>query len=80
MANQTAKNILAFYDKACRQMDDNFMFASQMDIDTQSGVDLQNANNVYWKSVEQQAPVVEGFDLSAVTPGDIIQQTYPLGS
>ena len=78
MANQTAKNILAFYDKACRQMDDNFMFASQMDIDTQSGVDLQNANNVYWKSVEQQAPVVEGFDLSAVTPGDIIQQTYPL--
>ena len=78
MANQTAKNILAFYDEACKQMNDNFVFASQMDISTKSGVDLQNANNVYWESVEQQAPVVEGFDLSGVTPGNIIQQTYPL--
>lgn len=78
MANQTAKNILALYDETCKQMNDNFIFASQMEVDTQSGVDLQNANNVYWKSVEQQAPVIEGFDLSAVTPGNIIEQTYPL--
>lgn len=78
MANQTAKNILALYDETCKQMNDNFVFASQMEVDTQSGVDLQNANNVYWKSVEQQAPIVEGFDLSSTTPGNIIEQTYPL--
>lgn len=78
MANQTAKNILALYDETCKQMNDNFIFASQMEVDTQSGVDLQNANNVYWKSVEQQAPVIEGFDLSGTTPGAIIEQTYPL--
>lgn len=78
MANQTAKNILALYDETCKQMNDNFVFASQMEVDTQSGVDLQNANNVYWKSVEQQAPIVEGFDLSGTTPGNIIEQTYPL--
>lgn len=78
MANQTAKNILALYDETCKQLNDNFVFASQMDVDTQSGVDLQNANNVYWKSVEQQAPIVEGFDLSGETPGNIIEQTYPL--
>jgi hypothetical protein len=78
MANQTAKNILALYDNTCKQMNDNFVFASQMETDTQSGVVLQNANNVYWKSVEQQAPVISGFDLSGVTPGNIIQQTYPL--
>lgn len=78
MANQTAKNILAFYDQACQQVNDNFTFAGQMEIDTISGVDLQNSNNVYWRNVEQQAPVISGFDLSGVTPGDIIEQTYPL--
>jgi len=78
MANQTAKNILAFYDEACKQMNDSFVYASRMGIDTQPGVDLQNANNVYWKSVEQQAPIVSGFDLSGTTPGNIIEQTYPL--
>ena len=75
MANQTAKNIVAFYNEACRQMNDNFVFASRMDVDTQSGVDMQNANNVYWKTVEQQSPVTSGFDLSGVTPGNIIEQT-----
>lgn len=78
MANQTAKNILALYNETCKQLNDNFAFASQMEVDTISGVDLQNTNNVYWRSVEQQAPVISGFDLSAVTPGDIIEQTYPL--
>lgn len=78
MANQTAKNIVAFYNEACKQMNDNFVFASRMDVDTQSGVDMQNSNNVYWKNVEQQAPVVSGFDLSGTTPGNIIEQTYPL--
>ena len=78
MANQTAKNILAFYDESCKQMNDNFVYASRMGVDTQTGVNLQNANNVYWKTVEQQAPIVSGFDLSGATPGDIIEQTYPL--
>ena len=78
MANQTAKNILALYDETCKQMNDNFVFASRMEVDTISGVNLQNANNVYWRTVEQQAPVISGFDLSGVTPGDIIEQTYPL--
>lgn len=78
MALETAKNILAMYDETCKQMNDNFVFASRMETDTISGVDLQNANNVYWRSVEQQAPVISGFDLSGETPGDVIQQTYPL--
>ena len=78
MANQTAKNILAFYDKACKQLSTNNTFADKMELSTKSGVDMQNANNVYWESVEQQAPVVEGLDLSGTTAGSIIQQTYPL--
>ena len=78
MANQTAKNVLAFYDEACKQLNENNVFSSKMDISTKSGVEMQNSNNIYWESVEQQAPVVEGLDLSGVTPGTIIQQSYPL--
>jgi len=78
MANQTAKNILAFYDEASKQLSTNNTFADKMDLSSISGVDMQNSNNVYWKTVEQQAPVIGGFDLSGVTPGNIIAQTYPL--
>lgn len=78
MANQTAKNILAFYDEACKQLNTNNSFSSKMEVSTKSGVVMQNAQNTYWESVEQQAPVVEGFDLSGVTEGTIIQQAYPL--
>ena len=78
MANQTAKNVLAFYDNACKQMNTNNVFSSKMEISTKSGVAMQNAQNTYWESVEQQAPIVSGFDLSSTTPGNVIQQTYPL--
>lgn len=78
MANQTAKNIVAFYDEACKQMSDNQVFASQMDVVSKPGGTMQNAQNTFWESVEQQAPVTAGFDLSGVTPGDIIQQAYPM--
>ena len=78
MANQTAKNVVAFYDEACKQLNTNNTFSSKMDVSTKDGVTMQNAQNTYWESVEQQAPVVEGFDLSGTTPGTIIQQSYPL--
>jgi hypothetical protein len=78
MANQTAKNVVAFYDEACKQLNTNNTFSSKMDISTKDGVTMQNAQNTYWESVEQQAPVIEGFDLSSTTPGTIIQQSYPL--
>lgn len=78
MANQTAKNVLAFYDNACKQLNTNNVFSSKMEISTKSGVDMQNAQNTYWEPVEQQAPIVEGFDLSSTDTSNIIQQSYPL--
>lgn len=38
--------------------------------------DLQNAGNFLWRTVEQHAPIIDGFDLTGLTTG-IIEETYP---
>lgn len=42
-----------------------------------SSADMQNAGNVIWRPVQQHAPIVEGWDLSAYTDRDVIEETYP---
>lgn len=38
--------------------------------------DLQNAGNAIWRSVQQHAPILSGWDMSSSKQG-IIQETYP---
>lgn len=38
---------------------------------------MQNSNNVYWRPVQQHAPIIDGFDLSGKET-DIIEETVPL--
>jgi len=40
------------------------------------GAGMQNAGNVIWRSVQQHAPVISGWDLTGLETG-IIQETYP---
>jgi len=77
MATQSAKNIVAFYDKVLEQMNQDFTYAEAAEVDTVAGDTLQNANNIYWRNVEQQAPVLTGWDLTGQET-EIIEQTYPL--
>lgn len=77
MATQSAKNIVAFYDKVLEQMNNDFTYAEASEVDTIAGDTLQNANNIYWRNVEQQAPVLTGWDLTGQET-EIIEQTYPL--
>lgn len=77
MATQSAKNIVAFYDKVLEQMNNDFTYAQAAEVDTVAGDTLQNANNIYWRNVEQQAPVLTGWDLTGQET-EIIEQTYPL--
>jgi len=37
---------------------------------------MQNAGNVYWKPVQQHAPIISGWDLTGQETG-IIEETYP---
>jgi len=77
MANNTAKTLIAFYDKALEQLNKDTTMARRVQVDTVDGASLQNANNIYWRNVEQQSPVIEGWDLSGQET-EIIEQAYPL--
>lgn len=77
MANQTAKTLVAFYDKVLEQVNNDTTMARRVEVDTVDGSTLQNANNIYWRNVEQQSPVIEGWDLTGQETS-IIEQAYPL--
>lgn len=77
MANNTAKTLITFFDKACKQLEKDTTMAENVMVDTVAGDALQNSNNVYWRNVEQQSDTIEGWDLSG-QEGQIIEQAYPL--
>ena len=77
MANDTLKTIIAFYDDALKQLNDDFTYASRVDVDSIEPGRLQNANDIYWRNVEQQRPIIEGWDLTGQETGTI-EQGYPL--
>src|SRR6056297_1640005 len=78
MANQTAKTLVTYFDKVCEQLEKDTTMARTVEVDTaESGAALQNANNIYWRPVEQQSPVINGWDLTGEETG-IIEQAYPL--
>ena len=77
MANETLKTIVAFYDKALEQINKDTTMARMVEVDTVEGSTLQNANNIYWRNVDQQSPVIEGWDLTG-DETEIIEQGYPL--
>lgn len=77
MANDTLKTIIAFYDSALKQLNEDFSYAGQADVDTIEPSRLQNANDIYWRNVEQQRPIIEGWDLTGQETGTI-EQGYPL--
>lgn len=77
MANQTAKTLISFFDQTLEQMQKDTTMARRVSVDTIDGASLQNANNIYWRNVEQQSPVIDGWDLTGKET-EIIEQAYPL--
>jgi hypothetical protein len=77
MANNTAKTLITFFDKACKQLEKDTTMAENVMVDTVAGDALQNSNNIYWRNVEQQSDTIEGWDLTG-QEGQIIEQAYPL--
>src|SRR6056297_2264475 len=77
MASNTAKTLVTYFDKSVEQLNKDTTMARRVSVDTVDGASLQNANNIYWRNVEQQSPVIEGWDLSGQET-EIIEQAYPL--
>lgn len=77
MANSTGKILVTLFDDVLKQMDANDVYTRQMDVDSITPDKMQNASNVFWQTVEQQRPEIEGWDMTGEETG-VIEQYYPL--
>lgn len=77
MATDSLKTVIAFYDDALKQLNDDFSYASQVEVDTIEPNRQQNANDIYWRNIEQQRPIITGWDLTGQETSTI-EQGYPL--
>lgn len=77
MANNSLKTVIAYFDDTLKQLNDDFSYADKVEVDTIEPSRLQNANDIYWRSVEQQRPIIDGWDLTGEET-NTIQQGYPL--
>ncbi|MCJ8336705.1 MAG: hypothetical protein MJH10_21170, partial [Epibacterium sp.] len=64
MALSSGKIIATFFDKAVEQLNKNTLLGKMVEVDTIDTSTAQNASDVYWRNVEQQAPLLEGRDLT----------------
>lgn len=77
MAVNSLKTVVTFFDDVLQQMNDDFTYAGLVDVETINPGTMQNANDIYWRNVEQQRPIIEGRDLTGLETGTI-EQGYPL--
>lgn len=77
MANSTGKILVTMFDEVMEQMNTNNTYLDNVDVSSITPDRMQNASNVFWKTVEQQSPVQEGWDMTGNETG-IIEQYYPL--
>lgn len=77
MANSTGKILVTLFDEVMKQMDDNDVYTRLVDVDSITPDRMQNASNVFWRTVEQQRPEIEGWDMTGKETG-VIEQYYPL--
>lgn len=73
---QTGKIAEVFFENALEVIEDQNMMVNMVDRFEPNAGDMQNANNVVWRPVEQQAPILDGWDLTGQET-DIIEETYP---
>ena len=69
MAVNSLKTVVTFFDDVLQQMNDDFTYAGLVDVETINPGTMQNANDIYWRNVEQQRPIIEGRDLTGLETG-----------
>ena len=72
----TGKIAEVLFEQAIETYEDQMLLLDLVNVFEPNAADMQNANNVVWRTVEQQAPIIAGWDLSGQET-DIIQETYP---
>jgi len=76
MALSTGKIAEVMFEKFKEMYEAQQTLLTLVDFHEPPGGSMQNASNVIWYPVQQQAPVIAGWDLSDTETG-IIEETYP---
>lgn len=72
----TGKIVEVLFEKTLETYEDQDKMIELCESYEPAAADLQNSGNVIWRPVEQQAPILSGFDLTGQEQG-IIEETYP---
>ena len=73
---QTGKIAEVMFEKALDTYEHQDKMIDLVTFEKPDPATLQNAGDVVWKTVQQHAPIIDGFDLTGQET-DIIEETYP---
>lgn len=74
---QTGKKVSMFFDKIVASAEEQSSMLSLVKSFNPGDADMENSGDVAWQSVEQQAPIIDGVDVTGQAT-DIIQETVPM--
>lgn len=72
----TGKIVEVLFENAIETYEHQMMLLDLCDFVQPNEVQMQNADNVIWRPVQQHAPVISGWDLTGEEQ-EIIEETYP---
>lgn len=72
----TGKIAEVIFENALETFESQDMLLDKVDFWQPDASDMQNSGNFIWRSVQQHAPIISGWDMSNKEQG-IIQETYP---
>lgn len=73
---QTAKIVEVMFEKALETHEKQIQLLSLCKQYTPDPAKMQNADNIMWRPIQQNRPLISGWDTSSAAT-DIIQQAYP---
>ena len=72
----TGKIAEVIFENALETFESQEMLLDKVDFWQPDASDMQNAGNFMWRSVQQHAPIISGWDMTGLETG-IIEETYP---
>ena len=77
----TGKIAEVLFEQTIETYEHQMQMLDLVDVFKPNGSDMQNSGDVIWRTVQQHAPIIDGWDIGGQQT-DIIEETYPalLGS
>ena len=73
----TGKRMEVLFEKAIETHEEQIQMLNLVEYQQPDGEDIQTSGNTVWQTVEQHAPIIDGFDLTGQET-DIIEETVPM--